>query len=69
MTPSPRAALGPRARHIILYRVNGGHTQAVTDPDTGEPWEFPDRWAADAYAARNRLFASGQVTYQVVELT
>ena len=52
---------------VILYRIGAGPVLFVADA-TDEVSVFPDRDAAVAYALNNRLFESGQATFQIVEL-
>jgi hypothetical protein len=53
---------------VILYRVND-RLKYVPDPeDPGEFAIFPDLDAAIAYCDTNKLFRSGQLDHQIVEL-
>lgn len=55
---------------VILFRVNGGHVQAVMD--NTEIREFPNLDAAVSHTQGGTMFAklieSGQADFQIVEL-
>lgn len=52
---------------VILYRINDGKVQAISNADDTIA-TFPDCDAAERYCAKNPLFQSGQAAWQIVEL-
>ncbi len=55
---------------IIAYRVNGGPVEMVMnfEEDDAKVAVFPNMDNAISYADGNKLFQSGQATYQIIEL-
>jgi hypothetical protein len=51
---------------IIAYRINDGRVEFVME--RGMVAVFSTRENAAVYAFNNRLFASGQAEYQIIEL-
>lgn len=52
---------------IIVYRVDNGSVEFVANT-LGALAVFPHRDAAIAYCENNKLFQSGQASFQIVEL-